>query len=82
MKPGGTLAYVTCSALPEENDRQIEIFLESNTGFVTLDAFERASQILSEPLPYPASTSAKFGLLLTPALCNADGFYVSLLGGR
>jgi 16S rRNA (cytosine967-C5)-methyltransferase len=31
--PGGTLVYSTCSNEPEENDLQVEAFLERNPGF-------------------------------------------------
>jgi 16S rRNA (cytosine967-C5)-methyltransferase len=33
VKPGGRLVYATCSMLPEENQEQINKFLESNTDF-------------------------------------------------
>ncbi|MBF0168812.1 MAG: RsmB/NOP family class I SAM-dependent RNA methyltransferase [Alphaproteobacteria bacterium] len=33
VKPGGRLVYVTCSLLAEENDMQIEAFLEKMPGF-------------------------------------------------
>jgi 16S rRNA (cytosine967-C5)-methyltransferase len=81
VKPGGTLAYVTCSLLPEENSLQVEAFLESNTGFAVLDAYERACKTLSKPLPR-AQSPHKAGLLLTPAQHATDGFYIALLGRR
>ncbi|MBI4723573.1 MAG: RsmB/NOP family class I SAM-dependent RNA methyltransferase [Rhodomicrobium sp.] len=77
VKPGGTLAYVTCSMLPEENDRQIEAFLESNPGFIAINAIERAAKILSRPMQ--SGSSSKLGILLTPAQHETDGFYIALL---
>lgn len=34
LKAGGTLVYATCSILPSENDKQIEVFLKGNPDFV------------------------------------------------
>jgi 16S rRNA (cytosine967-C5)-methyltransferase len=78
VKPGGTLAYVTCSLLPEENSRQIEGFLESHPDFAALDLAARVSGALSRPLQsrLPPESS---GLLLTPARHGTDGFYIALL---
>ena len=33
VRPGGTLVYSTCTISPEENERQIERFLERRAGF-------------------------------------------------
>lgn len=33
LRPGGKLVYATCSILPQENERQIERFLEDNPAF-------------------------------------------------
>ena len=79
MKPGGTLAYVTCSLLPQENDQQIEAFLESTPGFTALDVAARAEGMLSPPHPKSRLQAGKPGLLLTPAQHETDGFYIALL---
>ena len=50
VKPGGTLAYVTCSLLPQENDHQIEEFLEGHAEFAELDMVARAVATLSRPI--------------------------------
>jgi len=34
LKPGGVVVYATCSILPSENDKQIDLFLKSNSNFV------------------------------------------------
>ncbi len=78
VKPGGTLAYVTCSLLPEENEKQIEAFLESNPGFAVLDVTARAAGTLTRPIKNRL-LPAKPGLLLTPASHETDGFYIALL---
>ena len=48
LKPQGTLAYVTCSILPHENDKQIKAFLEHNPSFSVIDAKQRAAKVLSQ----------------------------------
>jgi 16S rRNA (cytosine967-C5)-methyltransferase len=78
VKPGGTLAYVTCSLLPEENCRQIETFLESHPEFVALDLDPCAASALSRPLQRRLPPQSP-GLLLTPAQHGTDGFYIALL---
>ncbi len=78
VKPGGTLAYVTCSLLPQENDQQIEAFLESNALFTALDVAGRARAVLSRPIQ-TRLPGGKPGLLLTPARHATDGFYIALL---
>jgi len=77
VKPGGTIAYVTCSLLPEENGRQIEAFLQRHPDFVPLRAEDRAAKLLSAPLPHQTD---RYGLTLTPFRHGTDGFYVALLG--
>src|SRR5690606_36360001 len=37
LKPGGTLAYITCSILPEENDDQIAAFKTAHPEVQTVD---------------------------------------------
>lgn len=32
LKPGGIMVYATCSILPSENEKQLEIFLHANQG--------------------------------------------------
>jgi 16S rRNA (cytosine967-C5)-methyltransferase len=33
LKPGGVMVYATCSILPQENEKQVERFLELNSDF-------------------------------------------------
>ncbi len=78
LKPQGTLAYVTCSILPRENDEQIKAFLEHNPSFSVMDAEQRAAKVLSQSVTRSGNHN-KMGLLLTPARQGADGFYIALL---
>jgi len=38
LRPGGKMVYATCSIFPEENERQVERFLEENPSFEWEDA--------------------------------------------
>jgi 16S rRNA (cytosine967-C5)-methyltransferase len=78
LKPGGTLAYITCSILPDENDKQIKAFLEHNPSFSVIDARQHATKVLSRSVTCSANHN-KHGLLLTPARHGTDGFYMALL---
>jgi 16S rRNA (cytosine967-C5)-methyltransferase len=78
LKPQGTLAYVTCSILPDENGKQIKAFLEHNPSFSVIDAGQRAAKILSQSVTRSENRN-KLGLLLTPAQQGTDGFYIALL---
>lgn len=78
VKPGGRLAYVTCSLLPEENTAAVADFLAANAAFAVhayADAWRAA--IGGEP---PASADGRpDSLLLTPASHGTDGFFIATL---
>ncbi len=76
LKPGGTLTYVTCSILPQENAEQIKAFLDMNPGFVPLDMYALAKATLSKS-PARDKVAPELGLLLTPARNSTDGFYIA-----
>ncbi len=78
LKPQGTLAYITCSVLPDENDKQIKAFLEHNSSFSIIDAGQRTTKVLSRSIIDSANHNT-LGLLLTPAQHGTDGFYIALL---
>ena len=64
LKPGGTLLYVTCSVLPEENCEQIQQFISENTD-AELIAIENTQQ--------------KIGWQILPNEQSMDGFYYAKL---
>jgi 16S rRNA (cytosine967-C5)-methyltransferase len=66
VRPGGRLVYVTCSLLPDENERQIERFLAAHPDF---------SPKAPEP-PLPAQGEY---LRLSPARHGTDGFFAACL---
>ena len=79
-KPGGRIAYITCSVLAEENGDQVRAFLERHQDFAVKPPTEVA-QALGEraaPLLQGALISPE-GVLLTPLRTQTDGFFVSVI---
>ncbi|APH73349.1 RsmB/NOP family class I SAM-dependent RNA methyltransferase [Aquibium oceanicum] len=78
VRPGGRLAYVTCSIFPQENVERIDAFLAANPGFNPVDHAQ-----LFESRFEGKSGSARIdpakGISLTPAYSGTDGFYVAVL---
>lgn len=81
VRPGGRLAYVTCSVFPEENDRQVGNFLAARPDFAALDM-----QTEWEKKMPGTSAKARFpmggGALLSPALTKTDGFFIAVFRRR
>jgi 16S rRNA (cytosine967-C5)-methyltransferase len=77
-KPGGTLTYVTCSVLPEENRDQVKAFLERHADF-SLDPFAAAWSARVGGAPPRSADGAEDTLQLTPARHATDGFFIALL---
>jgi 16S rRNA (cytosine967-C5)-methyltransferase len=80
VKPGGRIAYVTCSVLAEENDDQVRAFVERTPDFSVEKPADMA-QVLGERayLFTRAALISDAGLLMTPRRADTDGFFVSLL---
>lgn len=80
VKPGGRIAYVTCSILAEENDDQVRAFLDRHPEFALLPPAQ-----VTEPLGERAYLfrravlMSEAGLLMTPLRTETDGFFVSVL---
>jgi 16S rRNA (cytosine967-C5)-methyltransferase len=80
VKPGGRIAYVTCSVLEAENGAQVRGLLARHAEFVLVPPAEtcRALGERGMVLNAAALTGAE-GLLLTPHRTETDGFFVSLV---
>lgn len=76
VKPGGILAYVTCSLFPEENQQQVSAFVAANSDFSVLDH----TALFEEHFPGRSSVARiGAGLVLSPALSGTDGFFFAAL---
>jgi len=75
VRPGGELAYVTCSLLPEENTDRVKSFLQRHPEFETISLKQRWGSVVADPdAPVPYADQ-NLGLLLSPRRTGTDGFY-------
>jgi 16S rRNA (cytosine967-C5)-methyltransferase len=83
LKPGGAIAYVTCSLLPGENAGQVSAFLERHPEVVTMPGGEVVSASALPAEARAALAQAALlkpeGVTLTPRRTGTDGFFVALL---
>lgn len=79
VKPGGRIAYVTCSVLPPENGAQVTAFLARHPGFAVVSPAEVIASALGNDGLADAAILSDTGLLMTPRRTGTDGFYVSVL---
>lgn len=75
LKPGGTLVYITCSVLHEENGGQIAAFLAANPAFTVADLAPAVAALGAANRVHASGQ----GVLLTPLKTGTDGFFVSAL---
>ena len=74
VRPGGRLIYVTCSLLPDEDERQAEDFLASHPSFAALPVAAIWRRTIGDRFP---GGDDRF-LLLTPRRDGTDGFFVAV----
>ena len=80
VKPGGRIAYVTCSVLDAENGDQIRQFLARHPGFAIVPPSETVTALWDKAEDFDAATlQSAEGLLMTPRRTGTDGFFVSVL---
>src|SRR5690606_18652380 len=76
VKPGGRLAYITCSIFNEENGAQVEAFLARAPEFrledhaaLWQDRFTASAGLIT--------TGEGSGITLSPASTGTDGFFLA-----
>jgi 16S rRNA (cytosine967-C5)-methyltransferase len=80
VKPGGRIAYITCSVLPPENGAQIRAFVARHPEFAVVPPAQVVSVLWDKAEEFAAATwPSPEGLLMTPRRTGTDGFFVSLL---
>ncbi|WP_274629884.1 RsmB/NOP family class I SAM-dependent RNA methyltransferase [Arvimicrobium flavum] len=74
VKPGGMLAYITCSIFEAENFGQIDAFLQRTPGWAPVDHVA----LWNGRFPHAAGRARvdfNRGIRLSPLLTGTDGFY-------
>ncbi len=80
VKPGGRIAYITCSLLDEENGAQVKAFLGRHPDFTVTPGAALANALGDAADPFRAATRATpEGLLMTPRRTGTDGFFVAVM---
>ena len=74
LKPGGTLVYITCSVLPEENAGQVADFLAAHPDFAAV-AGNKLWMAHFSGARLRARFSPEGGVAVTPHTTETDGFY-------
>ena len=77
-KPGGTILYITCSVLPEENTEQVSAFLSLHNEMRVVPYKEHWERMIGGKAP-DSSDGATDTLLLTPARHDTDGFFMAVM---
>jgi 16S rRNA (cytosine967-C5)-methyltransferase len=78
LKPGGRIAYVTCSLLAEENGDQIRGFLARHAEFSVVPTADVTAALGERSFLFRrAVLLVEEGLLMTPRRIDTDGFFVA-----
>jgi 16S rRNA (cytosine967-C5)-methyltransferase len=80
VKPGGRIAYVTCSVIAEENGDQVRGFRARHAEFSVEKPAETAGALGERAYMFcRAALLSDEGLLMTPRRTDTDGFFVSIM---
>jgi 16S rRNA (cytosine967-C5)-methyltransferase len=80
VKPGGRIAYVTCSVLAAENGEQVRGFLARHPEFAVVPVAETTAALGERGFLFRrAVLTMEEGLLMTPRRTDTDGFFVAVL---
>lgn len=80
LKPGGRIAYITCSVLDEENGAQVRAFLARHAEFSVVPPAETIEALGERAFMFSkAARLSDEGVSMTPRTTETDGFFVSVL---
>jgi 16S rRNA (cytosine967-C5)-methyltransferase len=80
VKPGGRIAYITCSVLAEENNDQVRGFIGRHPDFSVEKPGDTVKSLGERAYLFArAALISDEGLLMTPRRTETDGFFVSLM---
>jgi 16S rRNA (cytosine967-C5)-methyltransferase len=80
VKPGGRIAYITCSVLPVENNEQVRAFIGRHPEFSVVPPEETASVLWDKAEEFgQAALRSEEGWLMTPRRTGTDGFFVAVM---
>jgi 16S rRNA (cytosine967-C5)-methyltransferase len=83
VKPGGRIAYITCSVLPAENGEQVRSFITRHPEFAVVPPEETVRVLWDRAEDFAqAALRSDEGWLMTPRRTGTDGFFVSVLRKR
>ncbi len=84
VKPGGRLAYVTCSMLTAENEATATAFEAAHPAFQPLSVADQLDtpSLTAAARQRLAANAAGHRLRLSPASTNTDGFFIALYERR
>jgi 16S rRNA (cytosine967-C5)-methyltransferase len=79
-KPGGHIAYITCSVLPQENSDQVKAFVGRHPEYSIVPPVQTVAALGEKAGDFTKATlQSAEGLLMTPRRTGTDGFFVSVL---
>ncbi len=78
VKTGGSICYVTCSLLREENEERIAAFLAGHAAFLPRHS-DHMARLAGVPKLAEFASPFGAGLRLSPRTSGTDGFYIASL---
>jgi 16S rRNA (cytosine967-C5)-methyltransferase len=80
VKPGGRVAYITCSVLPQENTEQVKAFVARHPEYKVVPPAKTAAALGERAADFAKATlQSAEGLLMTPRRTGTDGFFAAIL---